>query len=459
MRSTAVSEASQVASALDALDAAVHRIGELTFDRCAPALRLRALARLETARRSQSVISHDLIEALANDDPAELGGPAAKVVADTLRITCTEARRRLNTAAQLTNRLTLTGQPLSPELPATATAWRHGHLDEAHLHVIAKFVRDLPHTTPAAVTERAEHFLAQHAISLRPDQLDRLAQRYALLINPDGNYTEHDRTRRRGFTWSAQRRDGMSIGTLTATPELRAHLDAWLARFAAPGSPNPADLAPSVGDPPSDEAAAKDLRSHAQRQHDALYTLVRSQLGNPELGTHHGLPVTVIVSTTLKELTNAAGHAVTAAGTLLPMRDLIRLAAHAHQYLAIFDDHQQRPLYLGRTKRIATPDQRLVLHAKDRGCSFPGCDAPGYLCEAHHLTDWAHDGPTDIDNLTFACHSHHRLADHGWRTTTTADGITQWIPPPHRSNPAATNTYHHPERLLPHDDGNAWRLE
>lgn len=35
-----------------------------------------------------------------------------------------------------------------------------------------------------------------------------------------------------------------------------------------------------------------------------------------------------------------------------------------------------------------------------RGCTHPGCHVPGYLCEAHHITEWAHDGPTDIDNPT-----------------------------------------------------------
>ncbi|EIU06756.1 hypothetical protein MA5S0921_0171 [Mycobacteroides abscessus 5S-0921] len=75
------------------------------------------------------------------------------------------------------------------------------------------------------------------------------------------------------------------------------------------------------------------------------------------------------------------------------------MAAHAHHYLAIFNDNG-RPLYLGRSKRIASPEQRLVLHARDRGCTHPGCHVPGYLCQVHHITDWAHDGPTDIDNPT-----------------------------------------------------------
>jgi Domain of unknown function (DUF222) len=81
---------------------------------------------------------------------------------------------------------------------------------------------------------------------------------------------------------------------------------------------------------------------------------------------HHGLPVTVIVSTTLQEPAAGAGQAVTGGGTLLPMRDLIRMASHAYHYLAVFDEHQSRPLYLGRTRRIASADQRVVLYAKDR---------------------------------------------------------------------------------------------
>jgi hypothetical protein len=72
----------------------------------------------------------------------------------------------------------------------------------------------------------------------------------------------------------------------------------------------------------------------------------------------------VIVSTTLKELNAGAGHGVTGGGTLLPMRDVIRMGRHAYHYLAVFDDHQSRPLYLGRSKRVASPDQRVVLYAK-----------------------------------------------------------------------------------------------
>jgi len=102
--------------------------------------------------------------------------------------------------------------------------------------------------------------------------------------------------------------------------------------------------------------------------------------------------------------------------------------------------------------RIATADQRIVLHAKDRGCTAPGCDMPGYLSEVHHVDEWADGGLTNIDGLTFACYGDHKLLrPGGWRTRKLKDGSTQWVPPPHLPLPAGINTYHHPERMLPDD--------
>ncbi|PIB79017.1 hypothetical protein CQY23_10655 [Mycobacterium celatum] len=212
---------------------------------------------------------------------------------------------------------------------------------------------------------------------------------------------------------------------------------------------NPDDPHPCTTGEPPEELARTDTRGHAQRQHDALNALVRGQLGNPKLGVHKGLPVTVIVSTTLAELLAGTGHAITAGGTLLPMRDLIRMASHAYHYLAVFDHHTERPLYLGRTKRIASPDQRIVLYAKDRGCTRPNCDVPAYWTEAHHKKSWARGGTTDITNLTLACNPDNGIAENGWLTIQTADGQTQWIPPPHLDHgQPRTNNYHHPERQL-----------
>jgi hypothetical protein len=438
----------EVAAALAAQDAADAALCGLSFDALSPTVRLRVLERLEASRRRQIAVSHDVIAGLAAEDPADIGGPVHKVVADWLRISYAEACRRLRDANELSPRLTLTGQELAPQLPATAVAWRDGLLDGQHLRVIQTFVRDLPESIPAATVENAERFLAGQARTLRPDQLQKLAHQCALRINPDGKFSDVDRARQRGFTWCGQRPDGMSTAKLIASPELRANLDAWLSRFAALGMCNPDDQTPCIAGEPDGERVSDDKRSPAQRQHDALNALVRGQLGDPKLGRHNGLPVTVIVSTTLQQLTSGTGRAVTGGGTLLPMRDVIRMARHAYHYLAVFDEHTSRPLYLGRSRRVATPDQRIVLYAHDRGCTHPGCDAPGSWCEAHHLDEWAAGGLTDADNLTFACVPHHKLAENGWRTRKTPRGRTEWIPPPQLDRGARTNDFHHPERLF-----------
>jgi hypothetical protein len=235
------------------------------------------------------------------------------------------------------------------------------------------------------------------------------------------------------------------------TPELRAAIEATLAKLAAPGACNPEDETPVVDATPDEAAARRDHRSHTQRNHDAFLAALRALFASGELGRHDGLPVSIVVTTTLTELEAATGKALTGGGTLVPMSDVIRWASHAHHYLAIFD--QAKALALYHTKRLATPAQRMMLYAKDRGCTKPGCDAPAYHSQVHHVRGWAATRRTDINDLGLACGIHNRLAEKGWTTRTNAHGDTEWIPPPHLDcGQPRTNPYHHPERFLRDED-------
>src|SRR6185312_12399060 len=272
-------------------------------------------------------------------------------------------------------------------------------------------------------------------------------------LNPDGDFSDVDRAKRRGAVLGNQDIDGMSRLGGWLTPELRATWDAVFAKLAAPGMCNPADENPCLSGTPSQAAIERDTRTAAQRNHDALLAAGRALLASGELGQHNGLPTSIIVSTTLDDLEKGAGKALTGGGTLLPMSDVIRLASHAHHYLAIFDKGNGKALALYHTKRLASPAQRIVLHAKDRGCSHPGCTVPGYLCEVHHCTPYCTHPVTGIDNLTLVCGPHHKLAEYGWSTRKNQRGHTEWIPPAHldRGQPRV-NTFHHPEKLLTEDD-------
>jgi len=135
----------------------------------------------------------------------------------------------------------------------------------------------------------------------------------------------------------------------------------------------------------------------------------------------------------------------------VPMSDVIRWASAAHHYLAIFNDG--KPLALYHTKRLASPAQRIMLYAKERGCTKPRCDAPAYHSQVHHVQGWTNTHRTDINDLTLACGPDNRLAEKGWTTRKNAKGETEWLPPPHLDyGQPRINTYHHPEKLLAPDD-------
>ncbi len=222
--------------------------------------RYRVVDRLETARRRQIRDQPTTTSARLEHIPG--CPPVAISLADVLRISRAEARRRIRDAEQLKARTTLTGEPVPPLLPKTSQAWHDGLLDGEHLEVIQKFFRDLPDHVPPAEIEKAEASLAKHAAELRPDQLEKVANRLAPDPEPRRHLRDEDRARKRGFTWcGGQRVDGMSVGKLIADPELRAMFDAWFAKFAQLGMCNPDDQTPTVTSEPTEEVAERDARS------------------------------------------------------------------------------------------------------------------------------------------------------------------------------------------------------
>ena len=189
---------------------------------------------------------------------------------------------------------------------------------------------------------------------------------------------------------------------------------------------------------------------------------MRTALASGTLGTHRGIPVTVIARTTVQDLEQAARAmadpsiampppATTGGGSSLPMRELIEMAAqNSMHYLAVFDGHTSRPLYLGRSQRIATADQRIICYTRDGGCTRPGCTLPGYQCEVHHAPAWIPDGASDADKVFFACGPDNRAEARGdYRTTVTDEGRLGWSD---GTSPPEVNRIHHPEELLGEDD-------
>jgi hypothetical protein len=438
----------EIVGAFDAFNHDVKRLCDLSFDVLTIPERLAALELLESAARRLRAPQHALINQVgAQASAEELGGTLRCALADRLRITKAEAGRRIDDTKDLGERRALTGEALPPQLAATATAQREGRIGDTHVRVIRSFFAHLPAQVDPSTREAAEADLAGKASHYRPDELAKYAQRIMDWLNPDGQFSDQQRARRRGITIGKQEFDGMSKISGMLTPELRAAIEAMLAKLAAPGACNPDDEIPVIDETPDEQAVRRDTRTQAQRNHDAVLAGIRGLFASGKLGTHNGLPVSIVATATLQELEAATGKALTAGGTLVPMSDVIRWAGHAHHYLAIFD--QAKPLALYHTKRLASPAQRIMLYARDRGCTKPGCDAPAYHSQVHHVTGWKTTRRTDIDDLTLACGPDNRLAEQGWTTRTNARGETEWIPPPHldRGQPR-TNSFHHPERFL-----------
>ena len=208
--------------------------------------------------------------------------------------------------------------------------------------------------------------------------------------------------------------------------------EAVFATLAAPGMCNPDDEHPCVSGTPTQAQIDGDHRTLAQRQHDALLTVGRRMLDSGELGQHNGLPATIIIRTTLQDLESRAGVGVTGGGTVMPIRDVIGLAGRANLFLAVFDGATGSALNLFRARRTASPAQRLMLIARDGGCTKPGCTVPAYGCQVHHATaDWAAGGQTNVDDLALACGPDNRMVGPGgWSTRVNADHDVEWLPPP-----------------------------
>jgi hypothetical protein len=304
----------------------------------------------------------------------------------------------------------------------------------------------------------------------------------------------------------------------TARAYLDVLLDTW-ARPGMNNPDDPASPigAYTDADPDTVKAcAARDLRTPAQCRHDALEAMLKHFAESGHLGdSHRGLPATVVLTMTLEQLEAATGRRVdprpasaphpgidpgaeqaareedsptptinadgpfhappdpfgqsatppdlraarqpvrTAAGTLLPIADALKLAETAHPVLVIFD-HAGVPLHFGNTKRLATRAQRLALLPNHRGCTHPGCTKPATWTQIHHTREWATHRRTNVDELAPACEEHHALVHdrpNGWATHIIRSGPDAgrcaWTPPktvdPQRR--PRINRVHHPEEM------------
>jgi hypothetical protein len=445
----------RVVAALEAVDAAYSVLVDTCTDGVGAEFRMEVAVRLEAAGRRHLGLTYRLVGEIC-DPPDGLVKRGVKArLARELRVNRGEVDRRAKLAARVRGRrVGLGSEVMDPELPRLAEALREGLVGEAQIAEVCKAIDALPKWVSPVDKRWAEKRLVRHAKKQDPAFVAAVGRAISNRLNPDGVFDEEDRKARRSVTMGPQGLDGMSRISGTLTPEARAYFEA-IEAAVRPGHHVPDSDQTVVGE-------ATDTRSAGQRGHDAFVWGMRTALESGNLGQHRGIPVMVIARTTVQELEQATGAmtdprvpmpapATTGGGSSLPMRDLIAMAAqNSIHYLAVFDGHTNRPLYLGRSQRIATADQRIICHARDHGCTRPGCTVPGYHSEVHHAPGWECDGASDADKMFFACGPDNAAEARGvYTTTVTDDGRLGWSD---GTGPPEVNRLHHPKELLGEDD-------
>ena len=174
-----------------------------------------------------------------------------------------------------------------------------------------------------------------------------------------------------------------------------------------------------------------------QRMADALSQLLTEETKDTE-GRSRGARLLLIADYDV--ITRQLCNGRLSDGTPIPAQKIRDLACEAEILPAVFRGVSQ-PLDLGRSRRIASPAQRIALVARDRACV--GCGASASWCQAHHVIPWAVGGNTDLDDMCLLCsRCHHNVHDDGWKVHRTPTGKyslrpppTQWGGPPRPQNP------------------------
>jgi hypothetical protein len=165
---------------------------------------------------------------------------------------------------------------------------------------------------------------------------------------------------------------------------------------------------------------ANDSRTREQLEADAFTELVLDGGAASGETMKPGTNLLVLVDLdSLRDGLHDRGVCTSSNGVELPVSEIRRLACEAN-IIPVVMDGEGRALDAGRSKRLATEDQRIALRAMYETCAIDGCTVPFDKCEIHHLKPWEppDDGATDLDNLRPLCSSgpnhHAQWHRHGW---------------------------------------------
>ncbi len=350
---------------------------------------------------------------------SELGGLSAEDVFSTVGKQSTGEARRVQRRAALAN-----------VLPTLTKGFMAGTIPTANLDTVATARHKLRHNPSwQAVFDEMDASITRKAARMNPQRFSGWIRHLVDRVSDDSQTEQRSQTDKNSFrSWT------------NAAGRWQARLD--LDPIAGEKLQNAIDT--------QARSLAKQARDAGEQAHHgeqlnatAVCSLVDSANGSK------GRP-SINVVCDIDTITGGIWDGTikqTGAGNNLPLSFLRQYLCDAWITHTVLGP-SGKTLAVGRSHRTATDAQRAALRVMYQTCAL--CDVKFDHCEMHHIIEWEHGGPTNLNNLIPLCSIHHERMHHtGWQidlddqrtlTVTKPDGHTwKTIPLPSAAPAQARN--------------------
>ncbi len=338
-------------------------------------------------------------------------------------------------------RVLASGEERPADFPALRDALTHGAIGADGLEAATRTLREITdRVAPADLVEVDEALAALTTTTGTPvmctgtpvmcDTLRDVALRMATELDVTGADDEEERA----MTGRALRIGVKRNGLVPVSGQLMPEVAGWLA-VHLDAINNPHGTPAGVKFRPSDESdETADVRSMAQRNHDALGVILAAVANVPDLPLSSACAPVLVVHVEESTLASGEGWAsvpgADGTGTDVPVP--VATAEHVGccgTIQRVTTAANGRLITLTEGGRLFSPGQRRAIAHRDRVCVIPGCHTPARWCEYHHVRDWAKGGKTTVDNGVLICWHHHRFIDRMEWTIRMHDGVPEVRPP------------------------------
>jgi len=374
----------------------------------------------------------------------------AVLLRQVCRVSVGEARSRALVAKATSEVAHPSGEVSEPERPLLAAALADGTVGSESAGFTARFLKSLPAELSQNLWDLAERTMVEQATLGDATHLRSVAQDLSIRLDPDGKLPKDKRA---GMTLVLGNRNHAGFTPMTAmlddetVERVRQAIEALAAPAAA-------------------VEGLSDQRSAANRRALALGEIAQHFLNSGEAPSHGGQRPNVTVFMGLDDLAGRikpcdnCGHEPTTAndaeghtsspktpartgllgmlgssppstvfGGPIPAEVARRIACDS-KITPIVLGGKGEILDVGRSRYTFPAAIRKALEARDRGCTFPGCDRPPGWTEAHHVLPFSMGGETKLSSAALACDHHHHLLHHSdWEIRIAEDGTPEYLPP------------------------------